>query len=226
MPNQDPIIDFYERYPFPNNTAGVDFVAATMRNLLHRHDRLKNVLAVGCGTGEEVMALCRALPHATVSAIEPSRPSAQLARERCPQNEIVNTTIEEFSGGRYDLVWCSGVLHHTQDPEGNLRRIRQWVAAEGELFIGLYHHARWDCTEIREDHSEAQARDATINPREVTYSWRSFIEMLERSKLAPVRIWHKYRLPVPHGRVMQAIYDGVWLYRRIQMVSALCKLIK
>ena len=221
--NADPIIDFYERYPFPNNTVGLDIAIASMRKLLHRHDHMRTVLAVGCGTGEELMALSAVLPHATISAIEPSTSSVQLARERCPHSQIWNTTIEEFSGGQFDLVWCSGVLHHTKDPEGNLRRIREWVAPSGDVFVGLYHHARWDCMEVHEGHSDAQMRDTIMNPREVTYSWRAFIEMLKRSRLEPIRIWHKYRLPIPRGRIMQAAYDGLWLYRRIQMVSALCR---
>jgi len=225
MRNPDPIIDFYERYPFPNNTAGVEIAAATFAKLLHSGDRPKTVLCVGCGTGEEILALKRVLPHAGISAIEPSTASAMLARERCPGVDIHNVSIDQFAGGGYDLVWCSGVLHHTADPEGNLRRIRGWVANEGRLFVGLYHHARWDCTAIRADHSEAQKQDTIANPREVTYSWRSFMEMLQRSRLQPVRIWHKVLLPVPRSKLMQAAYDGLWLYRRIQMVSALCKII-
>lgn len=171
------------------------------------------------------MSLHQLFPEARITAIEPSNASVAVARERCPWAQIQNTTIEEFQASECDLVWSAGVLQHTADPFRNLKRLATWASDGGDVFISVYHHARWDLPQPSSESklSEAQVLDGSAHPRERTYSWQSFLALLHAAGLRPHRVWHKLRLPVPRGRLMCAAYDGLWLYRRIQMLPALCR---
>ena len=51
-----------------------------------------------------------------------------------------------FKNGYFDVVWCSGVLHHTPDPKEAFQSIARKVKTGGRLFVSVYgkdlHHYR------------------------------------------------------------------------------------
>ena len=44
-----------------------------------------------------------------------------------------------YSNEVFDLVWCSGVLHHTNDPYLGFKKILKTLKKEGYIIIGLYN---------------------------------------------------------------------------------------
>jgi len=46
-----------------------------------------------------------------------------------------NPFMEEY----FDVVWCSGVLHHTENPKKGFRIINSWLRTDGYIIIGLYN---------------------------------------------------------------------------------------
>ena len=99
------------------------------------------VLVAGCGTGDAIVALVRQLdlwaPGSQVVAVERSSASLAIARQRVEGLRNtgydiagVNVTLihgslldlSSLSVGQFDVVECSGVLHHLQDPVAGLVR--------------------------------------------------------------------------------------------------------
>ena len=39
----------------------------------------------------------------------------------------------------FDVVWCSGVLHHTKDSKKGFEIISKWVKEDGLIIIGVYN---------------------------------------------------------------------------------------
>ena len=192
------------------------------------------VLIVGCGTGEDAARVRQLLPHANITALEPSKTSVAIARKNLKNSNItiVNTMMEAWKPSlKYDLVICSGVLHHTKDPANNLKLLSSWLNKTGRLIVGVYHHARWENRIERKDfhkyarqYSIAQLMDGSANPREKTYSWGMFLHDAKMAGLVPEKTGH--RLPVPHGRVWCVLYDALFIYARQQMMLVRFKRVK
>lgn len=95
------------------------------------------VLCAGCGTGSELLHIARSLPGARITAIDISATSIAHARERIAAEgvtgiEFVRLDLNRVAtlGKRFDLILCSGVLHHLPDPEAG------WAALAGVLRPG------------------------------------------------------------------------------------------
>jgi SAM-dependent methyltransferase len=81
-------------------------------------DTQARVLSFGCSTGEEVFALRRYLPMATIKGIDINRRNIAICNARCrssPDPAIVfevggSTRTEEI--GSYDAIFCLAVLRH------------------------------------------------------------------------------------------------------------------
>jgi SAM-dependent methyltransferase len=54
--------------------------------------------------------------------------------------------------GRFDIIECTGVLHHLADPFGGCRRLLRCLAKDGRMLLGLYSAvARRGLTALRDD---------------------------------------------------------------------------
>ncbi|WP_234981612.1 class I SAM-dependent methyltransferase [Fontimonas thermophila] len=111
----------------------------------------KRFLDLGCGSGIHAAAAVRL--GATVTALD--RDATCVATTRavlqrfCPEHtaiveraDILTLTPETF--GRFDYVYSWGVLHHTGDLRGALRRACALVAPQGLLAIAIYKKS-WLC---------------------------------------------------------------------------------
>jgi SAM-dependent methyltransferase len=102
------------------------------------------VLELGCGTGQ--LSLFLAGADRTIVAADLSRPSLALAREAASRyglNDVhfVETDLRAPGLRRdaFDVVVCSGVLHHTPDPRASFACVARLVRPGGVLVIGLYN---------------------------------------------------------------------------------------
>ncbi len=157
-PHDDPLTDrvraFYEGTPFPGYE-GLDS-AATLRARARAQPFVRAldegvpfgaaVLEVGCGTGQ--LSNLLSMAHRTVVGADLSISSLALAegfRSRQGLHRAgflqMNLFRPCFAEASFDLVICSGVLHHTADPRAGLAAIAPLVKPGGYLLVGLYH--RW-----------------------------------------------------------------------------------
>ena len=125
------------------------------------------VLAAGCGTGQEAVAIAAARTDCHVLGLDLSRRSlafAQrmanklgVARVRFVQGDILNA---EDLGQRFHVVESTGVLHHMAEPLAGWRALGNCLESRGLMKIGLYsERARADVVRARE-----QIRAAGLGP--------------------------------------------------------------
>jgi SAM-dependent methyltransferase len=102
------------------------------------------IAEVGCGTGQTSLYLARA--DRNVVALDLSREALKLGAAAATRYGIANIGFVEadltrlpLRGGTFDLVYCSGVLHHTPDPRAAFGRIVEAVRPGGLIVIGLYN---------------------------------------------------------------------------------------
>jgi SAM-dependent methyltransferase len=147
---------FYERHPFPNYDR-MDDVASLMararRNpfarLLDEHIPFgTTILECGCGTGQWTNFL--ALAERTVIGTDLCENSLRLGLGFRRAHDLhrahflrMNLFRPCFRPGRFDLVICNGVLHHTSHPRRGFEGLATLVRPGGYFVVGLYHrHGR------------------------------------------------------------------------------------
>jgi SAM-dependent methyltransferase len=143
---------FYEQAPFPGYPP-----RATLEWLRARAERSKfarlldaaipgnaRVLDLGCGTGQMSLYLARA--NRVVIGADLTRASLQLgasAAERFQLDRVqfVETDLQHpaFRRRSFDVVYSSGVLHHTPDPRAAFARVVPLARPGGMIVLGLYN---------------------------------------------------------------------------------------
>src|SRR5262245_36342281 len=143
---------FYEKTPFPNyddcDSAGRLIEKAERSGfvkLLGEQIALgTRILEVGCGTGQLTNFL--GTLNRTVIGTDICLNSLRLgqgikkrsaiAGSHRPQMNLFRPVLKPQS---FDLVYCTGVLHHTADPYGGFQSIARLVRPNGYIVLGLYH---------------------------------------------------------------------------------------
>jgi SAM-dependent methyltransferase len=104
-------------------------------------------LSAGCGTGQLALEIAQGV-SARVLAIDLSLASLGYARRKA--RELGLTEIEfaqadllelRAIGRSFDVVECSGVLHHMADPFAGWRALLSLLRPGGFLLVGLYSEA-------------------------------------------------------------------------------------
>ena len=147
------VTEFYKESPFPNYKESDD-----KSTILHKGDKnllaaqfkkfigyKKNVLEVGCGTGQ--LSIYFSLgSNNNIVGLDPTIDSLKLANNFSKKNEIkniqfVNADIfdDVLKDEYFDFIWCNGVLHHTRDPYKAFETLIKSLKKEGYVLIGLYN---------------------------------------------------------------------------------------
>jgi SAM-dependent methyltransferase len=155
-PSPDPIRDFYTRHPYPPPVENLDRARDEWRDpnrhraefhLLwpgrpYRADL--NILVAGCGTWQGAKyALCR--PDARIVGIDVSTTSIEHTETLRRKYDLMNLEIRQLAledvgalESRFDLIVCTGVLHHLADPDAGLRALRSVLTPEGVMYLMVY----------------------------------------------------------------------------------------
>ena len=105
----------------------------------------KNIIEVGSGTSQLSIALASGTNNKIV-AFDPTLESLRLGLNFAEKNKVNNVTFvngdlfsDSFIPGYFDIVWCSGVLHHTESAKEGFKLIANWARPDGYIIIGLYN---------------------------------------------------------------------------------------
>jgi 2-polyprenyl-3-methyl-5-hydroxy-6-metoxy-1,4-benzoquinol methylase len=143
---------FYEQTPFPNYDDTEDVgslieksLARGFPELLNRSIRPKStVLEVGCGTGQ--LGNFLSIMGRQVLSVDLCLNSLRLAQRFRHAHGLTHVTFAQMNlfrlplqPRRFDVVICTGVLHHTSDPKAGFRELVPLVRPGGHLVIELYN---------------------------------------------------------------------------------------
>ena len=154
------------------------------------------IVEIGCGTGQMSLFLARA--DRQVLALDLSREALKLGADAARRYGIggigfveADLTRLPLKPGAFDLVYSSGVLHHTPDPRGAFARVAQAVKPGGTIVIGLYNRLARLPLRLRRGVA-----------RLTGYRWVPFDPVLRDRKAEPARreAWlrDQYRHPEEH----------------------------
>jgi SAM-dependent methyltransferase len=148
--------DFYEKMPYPPPLASLD----EHRDLYKNRDRRRaefhliwpaeplrenlEILVAGCGTSQAARYALREA-GARVTAIDISETSLRHTRELQRKYGLANLETHQLAiervrelGRSFDLVVCTGVLHHLVDPDEGLCALHDVLRAGGAMRLMVY----------------------------------------------------------------------------------------
>jgi SAM-dependent methyltransferase len=143
---------FYERAPFPDYPPSLSLSWLRARAERSEFARLidraipgdARVVEIGCGTGQMSLYLARA--DRVVIGVDLTRASLALAamaarRFGLDQVHFVEADLHSpgLRPGAFDVVYSSGVLHHTPDPSAAFARIARLARPGGMIVLGVYN---------------------------------------------------------------------------------------
>ena len=118
-------------------------------------------LVAGCGTGQEPITVAKNLKNVEVDAVDLSIGSLSYAKRKANELDIQNINFIHQdilnlanSKKKYDIINCSGVLHHMENPSLGLRILSNLLENQGFMHLALYS------TKAR--HGLRQIQDAII----------------------------------------------------------------
>lgn len=115
------------------------------------------VLVAGCGTGRHALRLARYFHNMQITAVDLSEQALAFAQLKAQQFNIKNIDfihgdllLSERLGQKFDVIECSGVLHHMENPAEGLRAVSQQLKPGAIMKIALYSTlARRNIAELR-----------------------------------------------------------------------------
>jgi len=154
--NSDLVSEFYTQRPYPPPVANLDRARDEWRDEnRHRaeHHLLwpgrpyranLDILVAGCGTWQAAKySVCR--PDARVVGIDVSASSIEHSAKLKRQYNLTNLELRWLAleqvgelGRTFDLIVCTGVLHHLADPDAGLSALRAVLRAEGAIYLMVY----------------------------------------------------------------------------------------
>ena len=111
---------------------------------LKDYDAKPNVLIAGCGTGNQVIMASR-YKDAKITAIDLSSSSLAYATRKAKEYGMDNVTFKRMDllnianlNEKFDIIECSGVLHHMEKPSDGLLKLVNVLKKGGYIKLGLY----------------------------------------------------------------------------------------
>ena len=160
------VMNMYKEHPYPK-WKGILYIPSEInvhqkyydRDLTEKNDSniQKEILIAGCGTGQELVTVSKIYSNSNITAIDISLPSLSYAYKRAKDNDVNNFELIHMDllelvnyKKKFDIINCSGVLHHMKDPELGLKALISCLKEDGYLNIGLYSRtARENITKLR-----------------------------------------------------------------------------
>ena len=103
-----------------------------------------DILSAGCGTGQLALEIAQSIKSRTL-AVDLSLASLGYARRKASEHGLGSIDFAQADllelgaiGRTFDVVECSGVLHHLADPYGGWKVLLPLLRPGGFMLVGLY----------------------------------------------------------------------------------------
>jgi SAM-dependent methyltransferase len=151
-PRTDVVRQFYDRTPFPGYPPRDSLSAFRARGDRNAFARLLDraipadarIAEIGCGTGQMALYLARA--DRMIMAMDLSRAALSLGaaasrRYAVDQVHFVEADLHRpgLKPASFDVVYSSGVLHHTADPQSAFAALVRLARSGGIVIVGVYN---------------------------------------------------------------------------------------
>ena len=159
----------YEEHPYPRwryasySRENIQTISSAINNEINPNrvsiilpKQRSRVLIAGCGTGQQIFDAL-SYSNSDLTAIDLSSSSIAYAKRKAHEYGIEHIRFIEMDildlpklNEEFDLIECTGVLHHMKDPSEGLQSLLKILAADGMLKLGFYSElARQDIVEAR-----------------------------------------------------------------------------
>ena len=144
------------------------------------------ILDAGCGSGRNMIELAR---HGTVTGVELSQTSVELARARGYGEVVAGSVLEmPFPEASFDLAVSLDVIEHLQDDLAALRELRRAVAPGGALLVTVpAYQWLWSGHDVINHHHRRYTR-RTLETVAERAGWRQVRTTYFNSLLLPAAI--------------------------------------
>jgi SAM-dependent methyltransferase len=155
LPDEGPtevVRRFYERTPFPGYPPRDSLLALRTRAARSPFARLLDqaipgdarVVEIGCGTGQMCLYLSRAdrvIVGADLARASLALGAAAAVRFGLGRVQFVETDLRQpgLHAAAFDVVYSSGVLHHTPDPRASFSHLARLARPGGTIIVGVYN---------------------------------------------------------------------------------------
>jgi SAM-dependent methyltransferase len=148
----DVVRRFYEHAPFPAYPAHESLESLHARAERNGFARLVHhaipgdarIVEIGCGTGQMCLYLARAdrvVVGADLTRAALLLGGAAARRFGLTRVQFVETDLRQpgLKAGSFDVVYSSGVLHHTRNPRRSFARLARLARPGGMIVVGVYN---------------------------------------------------------------------------------------
>ena len=116
-----------------------------------------DILIAGCGTGRHALNVAKYFHNVNVTALDLSRKSLSYALEKSKALNINNINFKQADltqlsamQSEFDIIECSGVLHHIPDYQSALKNLLLNLKPNGLIKLSLYsEYARHSINQVR-----------------------------------------------------------------------------
>jgi SAM-dependent methyltransferase len=146
---------FYGRFPYPWPPQlfprvahrGLERIMLNQSIGRWRQDLIRDdarIWVAGCGTNQAIYTALK-FPDASIVASDISAASLDISRKTAAALGLGNIDFRQESlnqvdyAGAFDLVICTGVIHHNADPAATLGRIARGLKPQGVLELMVYN---------------------------------------------------------------------------------------
>jgi len=133
----------------------VDFYLDEYLTITHLKSHPK-ILDAGCGTGFTTHVISSLRREAEILGIDFSKGSIEYAKNFSKNHNYPKVRFELMDlknlqlDSKFDLIHCSGVLHHIENPRPIFSNLCKLLKSDGLFILGLYHNFGRFSTHVRQ----------------------------------------------------------------------------
>jgi len=185
---------FYMDNPYPKwkstKVGSIDITKFELKSELS-FSSSSHVLFAGCGTGQQIISFAISNPKVNITAIDLSPYSLNFARLMSKKFNIKNVYFKVLDildinklEKSFDLIVCTGVLHHMAVPQDGLVALEKVLNPNGTMFLAYYSQAaRVPLSDIKKDILTSLAVTEEKITKDDLRKWRASLNANQKDSL-------------------------------------------
>ena len=179
------VSSFYDQIQFPGFYSQKEIIKKSQDFFLSPYLKIAflpfkgKILDAGCGTGYTTHIIANLRTDVEIKGIDFAKNSVEYASNFSQKHDYKNTQFSimdlkniNMKENEFDLIHCSGVLHHIENPKPIFIKLCKLLKKNGVFIIGLYHPWGRFSTHVRQKIFKiTQNKIRWIDPRIRNEGW-------------------------------------------------------